>query len=97
MRISDWSSDVCSSDLAVTSVDQLRGQTTAAPILANEQIPITRLAAGGGVNSLGITPGNVGLGLSIAGPQAVNGAITQGSSVVVYATFPKGTDRKSVG
>jgi len=76
---------------AVTSVDQLRGQTTAAPILANEQIPITRLAAGGGVNSLGITPGNVGLGLSIAGPQAVNGAITQGSSVVVYATFPKGT------
>src|SRR5262245_59575287 len=48
---------------AVTSLDQLRGQTTAAPILANEQIPASRLASGGGVNMLGITPGNVGLGL----------------------------------
>ena len=76
---------------AVTSFDELRGQTTAAPILANEQIPLSRLASTGGQNTLGITEGNVGLGLSIAGPQSVNGAITQGSHVVVYATFPKGT------
>jgi Flp pilus assembly protein CpaB len=28
---------------AVTSIDQLRGQTTGAPIYANEQIPTSRL------------------------------------------------------
>jgi len=76
---------------AVTSLDQLSGQTSAAPILANEQIPLSRLSVGGGGNQLGITPGNVALGLSIGGPQSVNGSITQGSHIVLYATFAKGT------
>ncbi len=50
-------------DGAVTSIERLRGQTTTAPILANEQIASARLSGGeapqGG--ALGITPGNVGL------------------------------------
>jgi Flp pilus assembly protein CpaB len=75
---------------AVTSVDQLAGEVAAAPILANEQIPLERLSAGGGGNLLGISEGNLGVGLAIDGPQAVNGAITQGSYVAVFATFPKG-------
>lgn len=76
---------------AVTSLDQLAGQTTALPILANEQIPLQRLSAGGGGNVLGITPGNMAIGLSITGPQAVNGAITQGAQISMFATFPAGT------
>jgi len=76
---------------AVTSIDDLRDETTAAPILANEQIPIDRLASGEPQNYLGISPDNVGLGLSIGGPQSVNGYINQGDNVVVYATFPQGT------
>jgi hypothetical protein len=75
---------------AIVSLDQLSGQTSATQILANEQIPLSRLS-GGESNVVGITEGNVGLGLSIGGPQSVNGAITQGANVVVYATFPQGT------
>ena len=33
-------------DGAVTDVSQLRGQTTTAPVLANEQIPVGRLSGG---------------------------------------------------
>ena len=77
-------------DSAVTTLDQLAGQTSAIEILPNEQIPTSRLS-GGTANVLGITPGNVGLGMSIGGPQSVNGAITQGANIVVYATFPAGT------
>lgn len=76
---------------AVTSIESLREETTSAPIIANEQIPAGRLASGEPQNVLGITPGNVGLGLSIGGPQSVNGYISQGANVVVYATFPQGT------
>lgn len=75
---------------AFTSIEELRGETSAAPIFANEQIPANRLASGEG-DVLGITEGNVGLGLALEGPAAVNGLITQGSHVVVYAHFKAGT------
>jgi len=75
----------------VTSADELKGQTTAAPIFANEQIPTTRLSSGGGINTIGLSPGHIGLGLTLDGPAAVNGLITQGSNVVVFAHFKKGT------
>ena len=57
-------------DGAVTVIEDLSDETTSAPILQNEQIPAGRLASGPAQNQLGITPGNVGLGLSIAARRA---------------------------
>jgi pilus assembly protein CpaB len=76
---------------AVTDVSQLQGQVTSAPIYQNEQIPASRLSSGPGSNNLGITPGNVGLGLEVSGAAAVNGYVQQGSHVVLFATFKSGT------
>jgi Flp pilus assembly protein CpaB len=76
---------------AVTDISQLQAQVTSAPIYQNEQIPINRLSGGPGSNNLGITDGNVGLGLQVAGAASVNGYVQQGSHVVLYATFNKGT------
>jgi Flp pilus assembly protein CpaB len=73
---------------AVTTQDELAGQTATAPIYANEAIPLARVTAS---NVLGISPGNVGLGLQVDGPAAVNGSIQQGDSVALWATFPRGT------
>ena len=75
---------------AVTTYDELRDRVTSAPILANEQIPLSRLGEGG-LNYVGITEGHVGLGIETGGPQSVNGLIQRGDSIVVYATFEKGT------
>jgi Flp pilus assembly protein CpaB len=76
---------------AVTDISQLQGQVTSAPIYENEQIPTDRLSSGPGSNNLGITPGNVGVGLAVDGAAAVNGYVQQGSHVALYATFDKGT------
>ena len=75
---------------AVTDQSELQNQTTAAPIYANEQIPVNRLATGE-TNNLGISDGHVGLGLQIGGPQSVNGYIQPADQVVVYVTFNRGT------
>lgn len=79
-------------DGAVTSMSELRGQTTTAPILANEQIASARLSGGeapqGG--ALGITPGNVGLPMVLEGGPAGYGVIQRGDTVAVYATFKAG-------
>jgi Flp pilus assembly protein CpaB len=75
---------------AVQSIDELRDQTTSAPVYANEQIPKSRLATGTS-NNLNISEDHVGLGLSIDGQAAVNGAVQAGDHIVVYATFKKGT------
>jgi Flp pilus assembly protein CpaB len=82
---------------AVTDENELRNQTTASQIFANEQIPTSRLATGTG-NALGISEGHVGLGIQVDGPSAVNGNIQNNDHVVVYATFPAGTivTRKAV-
>jgi Flp pilus assembly protein CpaB len=76
---------------AVSNVLDLQGQVTAAPIYQNEQIPLNRLSGGTGSNNLGITPGNIGLGLEVNGAAAVNGYVQQGSHVVLFATFKQGT------
>jgi Flp pilus assembly protein CpaB len=73
---------------AVTSTDELQGKTATAPIYANEAIPLARVTAS---NVLGISQGNVGLGLQVDGPAAVNGSIAQGDNVAIWATFPRGT------
>jgi Flp pilus assembly protein CpaB len=75
---------------AVTTFDELRDRVTSAPILANEQIPLSRLGEGK-LNFVGISDGHVGLGIDVGGPQSVNGLIARGDNIVVYATFLKGT------
>ena len=74
---------------AVTSVDQLRDQSTTQPILANEQISTSRLSSGTAVagGTLGISDGHVAVSLKLDAPSAVNGAISRGSYITVYATF----------
>ena len=78
---------------AVSDISQLRGQTSTAPILENEQIPADRLSSGdapaGG--ALGISEGNVAMSLRIDDEAAVNGAVTRGSYITVYATFDSPT------
>lgn len=74
---------------AVTTETELQNQTTTVPILANEQIPTSRLSGGvqatGGV--LGICPDCVALALRVDGPPGVAGHIQRGDSVTLYATF----------
>jgi Flp pilus assembly protein CpaB len=76
---------------AVTDISQLQDQVATAPIFQNEQIPTDRLSSGPGPNILGISEGNVGVGLQVQGAAAVNGYVQQGSYVVIYATFHRGT------
>jgi Flp pilus assembly protein CpaB len=76
---------------AVRDVSELQGAVTSAPIYQNEQIPSDRLSTGQGSNNLGISEGNVGLGVEVDGAAAVNGYVQQGSHVVLYATFDRGT------
>jgi Flp pilus assembly protein CpaB len=77
-------------DGAVTEQSELQGQTTSATIYANEQIPTSRLSTTGG-NPLGISPGHVGIGIALDGPNSVNGYIQNNGQVALYVTYPKGT------
>jgi Flp pilus assembly protein CpaB len=75
-------------DGAVTSTDQLAGQTTAAPIFAREQIPVSRLSSGAaGVSFAGVSKDHIGVAMTLDAPRAVNGLVQQGSNVAIYATF----------
>jgi Flp pilus assembly protein CpaB len=79
-------------DGAITELSQLKGQTTTAPILANEQMAMSRLSSGeapaGG--PLGISPDHVGLPIVLDGGPAGYGVIQRGDYVVVYASFKEG-------
>lgn len=74
---------------AVTSLSQLRGLTTVAPIVANEQLATSSLSGGqqveGGV--LGISKDHVAVTIKLNAPQGGNGNIQRGDNVTVYATF----------
>jgi Flp pilus assembly protein CpaB len=74
---------------SVTDVEQLRDQTATQPILANEQISTSRLSSGTAVagGTLGLDAGHVAVSLKVDGPSGVNGAITRGSYITVYATL----------
>ncbi len=77
---------------AITNVDQLRGQSTTAPILAREQITESRLTSGTATQSqAGVTEGHVGVALTLDGPRAGAGAIGIGDNVAVYVTYGKDT------
>lgn len=74
---------------AVTSLAELRGQTTTAPIVANQQVSTSSLSSGEQVQggALGISPGHVAVTVRVNVPQGVNGNVQRGDSVTVYATF----------
>lgn len=77
---------------AITSVDDLRDETTIAPIFAREQIPVSRLSSGAGdVSIAGVSDGHVGLTMSLDASRGGGGIVQRGDSVAVYATFPQGT------
>jgi Flp pilus assembly protein CpaB len=77
---------------AVTTVDELQGETTVAPIFAREQIPTSRLSSGAGnVSFAGVTDGHVGLTMSLDSSRGGGGIVQRGDSVAIYATFQQGT------
>jgi Flp pilus assembly protein CpaB len=73
----------------ITDVYQLRGQRTAYPILAGEQISAARLAgvlqAAGG--TLGIPSGYQAASVTLEAQRSVAGALQQGDHVEVFGTF----------
>jgi Flp pilus assembly protein CpaB len=80
-------------DGAVTSLDELTGQTTTSPVLANEQISSARLSSGEAApgGNLGISAGHIGVAAEVDLERGVAGAITSGDHVAIYATFSEGT------
>jgi pilus assembly protein CpaB len=74
---------------AITDVYQLRGQRTAYPIVADEQIVAARLAgplqADGGV--LGIPGGLQAASIALEPQRVIAGAVKQGDHVQVFGTF----------
>jgi Flp pilus assembly protein CpaB len=74
---------------AVVDVNQLRNQTTTEVIFKNEQIPASRLSSGTAAKggSLGIPDGDVAVAFKVDAPEGVNGAVTRGSYITVYASF----------
>ena len=81
----------------ITDVYQLRGQRSAYPILAGEQISAARLAgplqAAGG--TLGIPAGYQAASISLEAQRSVGGVLQQGDHVEVFGTFASGaTDRE---
>lgn len=76
-------------DGAVTSLAALRGQTTTAPLVANEQLTSSNLSSGEQVagGMLGITKGHEAVTIKVNAPQGVNGNIQRGDNITVFATF----------
>jgi pilus assembly protein CpaB len=76
----------------ITDLYQLRGQRTAYPILAGEQISAARLAgplqAAGG--TLGIPVGYQAASIALEPQRSVAGAIRQGDHVEIFGTFSVG-------
>jgi Flp pilus assembly protein CpaB len=74
---------------AVTSVAELNNRTTTTAILANEQIPSSRLSGGTALagGSLGISPGHVALTVKLAAPEGGGGQVVRADNVTVYATY----------
>ncbi|HEX5936922.1 MAG TPA: Flp pilus assembly protein CpaB [Actinomycetota bacterium] len=71
---------------AVTDIGQLESQTSVSEILANEQIPLSRLSSGEG-NTVGVSEGHVGVAIELRAPQGGTGNINPGDNVAVFATF----------
>jgi Flp pilus assembly protein CpaB len=73
---------------AVTDIRQLAKATTTSTILANEQIPISRLSsAEERPNLIGVSPGHIALAIELDAPQGGTGNIQPGDNVSVFATY----------
>jgi pilus assembly protein CpaB len=76
---------------AVTDLDELKGESTASPILAGEQVSSTRLAGSqdlpGGV--LSIPKGMQGMTVALESQRVIGGGVLNaGDHVAIFATFP---------
>jgi Flp pilus assembly protein CpaB len=73
---------------AVQTVDDLRGQTTVTPILANEQISMSRLSgAEKPLNIVGVSKGHIGVAFELDAPQGGAGNIQPGDNIAIFATY----------
>jgi Flp pilus assembly protein CpaB len=73
---------------AVTDLKELEGLTTTSTILANEQIPQSRLSsADSNPNRLGITEGHIAVSVELDAPEGGDGHIQPGDNVSVFATY----------
>jgi Flp pilus assembly protein CpaB len=73
---------------AVTDTTQLEGKTTVTPILANEQISLSRLSgAEEPINLVGVSRGHIGVTFEFEAPRGGAGNIHPGDSVAVFATY----------
>jgi Flp pilus assembly protein CpaB len=73
---------------AVTTLAELEGATTTTPVLANEQIPTSRLSTSGTpLNLIGVSEGHVGLSVELDAPQGGVGNIQPGDNVQIFATY----------
>ena len=72
---------------AVTDLDKLAGLTSTSTILANEQIPSSRLSNGPRPNEIGVSPGHVAVSFEFDAPEGGDGHIQPGDNVSVFATY----------
>jgi Flp pilus assembly protein CpaB len=72
---------------AVTDIRQFEDATTTSTILANEQIPISRLSSGPRPNELGISEGHIAVAVELDAPQGGTGNVQPGDKVSVFATY----------
>jgi pilus assembly protein CpaB len=76
-------------DGAATDISELEGRRTSAPILAGEQVPLSRLEGSTGLpgGTLGIPKGYEAVTLPLENPRVAGGALQKGDHVTVYGTF----------
>ena len=73
---------------AVTDIRQLEDATTTSTILANEQIPVSRLSsAEERPNLIGISPGHLAVTVELEAPQGGAGTVQPGDNLSVFATY----------
>jgi Flp pilus assembly protein CpaB len=72
---------------AITDVEDLKGLTSTSTILANEQIPSSRLSNGPRPNETGVSPGHVAVSFEFDAPEGGDGHIQPGDNVSVFATY----------
>jgi Flp pilus assembly protein CpaB len=73
---------------AVTDIRQLEDATTTSTILANEQIPISRLSsAEERPNLIGVSSGHIAVTVELEAPQGGAGIIQAGDNISVFATY----------
>ncbi|MGH2747727.1 MAG: Flp pilus assembly protein CpaB [Actinomycetota bacterium] len=83
---------------AVTSLSELQGEETSAPVLAGEQISTARLQGSGTLPGgvLGIPEGHQAMTVALDAPRTTGGILQSNDHITVYATFTKGPNGEPV-